>query len=226
VRGWLRRAAIAACFVVGGAPWPHLAVPLALVIAGGALHFAAKGYLTRRTRITREGPYRWVRHPFYLGNLLLEIGLLLFAGAWIALPAYLLVALFAYRATIREEEEDLAALHGDAWREYAGRVPALLPWRRPCPRGDGPGLSLRNLFYEREIPRLMRLLSLPLGLYWWQAFRDQPGPLRDHVLLPEPSKVHALLIIGFVGAQLSSWFVQAWIRAPRLDGRPRFPRRP
>ena len=41
-------------------------------------------------------------------NLLIEPGLLLFAGAWYAVPVYLAVAAVAYRATIREEEADLA----------------------------------------------------------------------------------------------------------------------
>lgn len=225
VRGWLRRAAIAGCFLAGGAPWPHLAVPLSMMAAGGFLHFLAKGYLVRRKRVTREGPYRWVRHPFYLANLLLECGLLLFAGAWYAVPVYLAVAHFAYNATMDEEESDLAALHGGTWREYAARVPRLVPWRGPCPRGDGPGFSLLNLVYEREIPRLMRLLSLPLALVWWHAYRAQEGPLFGHDPLPPPSNLHAEVIILFVGTQLSSWFLAAWLRAPRLDGSPRFPPR-
>ncbi len=222
LRGWLRRAAIACCFAAGGAPWPHVAVPVAMVAAGGFLHFLSKGYLVRRRRVTREGPYRWVRHPFYLANLLLECGLLLFAGAWWAVPVYLAVAHFAYNATMDEEESDLAALHGEAWTGYASRVPRLVPWRGPCPRGDGPGFSLLNLVYERELPRLMRLLSLPLGLLWWRA---QEGPLLEHAPLPPPSSFHAEILILFVGTQVSSWFLGAWLRAPRLDGKPRFPPR-
>jgi hypothetical protein len=168
-----------------------------------------------------------MRHPFYASNLLLETGLLLFAGAWWAVPAYLLVARFAYRAAMDEEEGDLAALHGEAWREYAARVPALVPLRGPCPRGDGPGFSFGNLLREREIPRLLRLLSLPLGLAWWHAFRSQEGPLWGGFpdnLLPPPADRNAKLLLGFLGVQIASWFLHAWIEAPRLDGRPRFPR--
>lgn len=223
VRGWLRRAAIATCFVLPGAAWPRVEVPLALIGLGGLLHFLAKGYLVRRKRITREGPYRWVRHPFYLANLLLETGLLLFAGAWWAVPVYLLVAHFAYNATMDEEESDLAAVHGEAWREYAAAVPRILPHRGPCPRGDGPGFSFLNLVYEREIPRLMRLLSLPLGITWWRAWLALEGPYQDRTLLPDA--LSAKCFVLFVGLQLSSWFLAALLRAPRMDGRPRFPPR-
>ena len=225
LRGWLRRAAILGCFVVGGAPWPHLAVPLALIGLGAILHLASKGYLVRRSRVTREGPYRWVRHPFYLANLLLENGLLLFAGAWYLVPVYMAIAHFAYNAAMDEEEADLASVHGDAWRDYAARVPRLVPWRGPAPRGDGSGFSIRNLLYEREVPRLMRLVSLPLGLTWWAAFRAQSGPLLDGLpdnLLPAPADRSALVLVGFLGMQIGSWLLGALLAAPRLDGSPRF----
>lgn len=225
LRGWLRRAAILGCFAVGGEPWPHPALPLALIGLGGILHLASKGYLVRRARVTREGPYRWVRHPFYLANLLLENGLLLFAGAWWLVPVYMAIAHFAYNAAMDEEESDLASVHGDAWRDYAARVPRLLPWRGPGPRGDGSGFSLGNLFYEREVPRLMRLLSLPLGLAWWAAFRAQEGPLLEGLpdnLFPAPADRSALLLVAFVGAQVASWLLGALLAAPRLDGSPRF----
>ncbi len=162
-----------------------------------------------------------MRHPFYLANLLLEIGLLLFAGAWWAVPVYLAVAHVAYNATMDEEEADLAGLHGERWREYADRVPRLVPRRAPCPPAPGPGFSLLNLVYEREIPRLMRLLSLPLGLSWWHEFRGVPGPVLERAISP----LSARFLILFAGIQLSSWFVAALINARRLDGKPRFPAR-
>ncbi|NUN52073.1 MAG: isoprenylcysteine carboxylmethyltransferase family protein, partial [Planctomycetaceae bacterium] len=222
LRGWLRRAAIAACFVLASSPWPRIEVPLALIAAGGLLHLLSKGYLVRRSRVTREGPYRWVRHPFYLANVLLESGLLLLAGSWQAVAVYLLVAHFAYGAAMEEEESDLAAVHGEEWTSYAARTPRLLPWRLPGPRGGGPGFSIRNLIYEREIPRLMRLLSLPLGLLWWQAFLAQGGPPGDRPLLPPPSDRSAMLLVGFLGVQAASWFTALLLRAPRLDGSARF----
>lgn len=179
----------------------------------------------RRARVTREGPYRWVRHPFYLANLLLENGLLLFAGAWFLVPIYMVIAHFAYNAAMDEEETDLAAVHGEEWRAYASDVPRILPWRGAAPRGDGPGFSVLNLVYEKEMPRLLRLLSLPLGLAWWAAFRAQEGPLLVGLpdnLLPPPSDRSAMLFVGFLGIQVFSWLLGGLLAAPRLDGSPRF----
>jgi len=204
--------------VVAEDPWPDLAVPLALLGLGALLHFAAKGHLARRRVLSVEGPYRLVRHPFYLGNILLENGLLLWAGAWYAVPVYMAVARFAYRATMREEEEDLAALHGGAWSAYAARVPAIVPWRLPAPPGGGPGFSLANLLYERELPRLVRLLSLPLGISWWSAYRALPGPWGDRPLFPEPADWSAPLLVGFISAQLLSWILAGLLHTRSRGG--------
>jgi protein-S-isoprenylcysteine O-methyltransferase Ste14 len=77
----------------------------------------------------REPPaYTLVRHPMMLGMIVafwstpvMSEGRLLFAAAF---TVYILVA-------IRWEEKDLRERHGDAYIEYAKRVPAFIPWPRP-----------------------------------------------------------------------------------------------
>ncbi|HEY5985170.1 MAG TPA: methyltransferase, partial [Streptosporangiaceae bacterium] len=75
--------------------------------------------------VVERGPYRWVRHPLYTGELVSTLGLVLTAGSVKAIAAWLAMAgLQAYRA-LREEQVLLRALPG--YRAYRRRTAALLP---------------------------------------------------------------------------------------------------
>jgi protein-S-isoprenylcysteine O-methyltransferase Ste14 len=77
-------------------------------------------------RIVASGPYRWVRNPMYLGHLIFFAGLALALGSWVAL-AVLLFHVFWFDRRVREDEERLAALFGDPYREYCRRVKRWIP---------------------------------------------------------------------------------------------------
>ncbi|HEY7993930.1 MAG TPA: isoprenylcysteine carboxylmethyltransferase family protein [Candidatus Eremiobacteraceae bacterium] len=80
---------------------------------------------------TVAGPYRFVRNPLYLGNLLLAIGI----GALGPPPATVLVVAFnlivIYRL-ILIEERFLKATNGDVYARYCAAVPRLLPRLMPA----------------------------------------------------------------------------------------------
>jgi protein-S-isoprenylcysteine O-methyltransferase Ste14 len=86
--------------------------------------------------IERGGPYRWVRHPGYLGSLLCLNGIALASGNSVTLIASLLATSSAYSYRIKVEDEMLVASLGAAYAEYKRQVRALLPFRR-SPRSLG-----------------------------------------------------------------------------------------
>jgi protein-S-isoprenylcysteine O-methyltransferase Ste14 len=81
------------------------------------------------TLVTR-GPYRWIRHPFYVFMALMTVGSALVAANWfIFVSGVVVFLLLALRS--RVEEEQLAARFGDRYREYQRRTGRFLPKLRP-----------------------------------------------------------------------------------------------
>lgn len=79
----------------------------------------------RHTLVTR-GPYRWIRHPFYVSIALVAIGASLLAANWFMLASGA-VAFVLLAVRSRVEEEQLAARFGDPYREYQQRTGKFLP---------------------------------------------------------------------------------------------------
>ena len=81
--------------------------------------------LAQARAVADRGPYRFVRHPLYTGELVSALGLALAVGTPAAFACWLgLVGLQVYRA-LREEQVLLQALPG--YRAYRSRTAALLP---------------------------------------------------------------------------------------------------
>jgi len=80
----------------------------------------------RKRALATTGPYAYVRHPQYMGFILVMFGFLL---QW---PTLLTLAMFPvlvwmYVRLARSEEQDAIAAFGDAYRQYAKSVPAFVP---------------------------------------------------------------------------------------------------
>jgi protein-S-isoprenylcysteine O-methyltransferase Ste14 len=116
---------------------------IGVVLGVLGLSFRLAAVLTLRDRYTRTlliqaehtiergGPYRWVRHPGYLGSLLCLNGIALASGNWLTLLGSLLATSAAYSYRIRIEDEMLVASLGSAYAAYRGQVRPLLPFLRP-----------------------------------------------------------------------------------------------
>ncbi len=100
----------------------------ALVIAGETIRVWACGHLERNKVIARRGPYALVRHPLYVGSLLIGTGLAfltLHVTWW--LPAFVALYVGFYMPAMHIEELRLQSLFGAEYHEYMADVPRLLP---------------------------------------------------------------------------------------------------
>ncbi len=77
-------------------------------------------------KLVIAGPFKFVRHPMYLGGITGALGLALFAGsAPGAVYSFVLALVLSHIADA--EEEELRARFGEEYDVYAGKVPKLLP---------------------------------------------------------------------------------------------------
>lgn len=78
-------------------------------------------------RLVTAGPYRVVRHPGYVGSLLVWLGFAMGLGSWVAtlLAAVVLGAAYVYR--IIAEERMLRAEFGPAYTNYERATWRLIP---------------------------------------------------------------------------------------------------
>jgi protein-S-isoprenylcysteine O-methyltransferase Ste14 len=130
--GWLTGLGLPA----SGATARHVAfaVAAAFAAAGAAVRTWGTAYLDvdtmmdarlRANRLVIAGPYRHVRNPLYLGNLLVCVGTGLLASRLGFMVLMIGMTGFLYRLILREEQH-LRRQHGDAFRRFL-TVPRLWP---------------------------------------------------------------------------------------------------
>jgi protein-S-isoprenylcysteine O-methyltransferase Ste14 len=83
----------------------------------------------RAGRLATTGPYARIRHPQYVGFILIMLGFLV---QWPTLPTVLMfpVLVTMYMRLARREERDAHDASGRLWEEYAVTTPAFWPQRR------------------------------------------------------------------------------------------------
>ena len=86
--------------------------------------------VTRRDHtLVTNGPYRWVRHPFYDAVAISVIANALVAANWFLLAGGILAFALILLRTSREEAR-LLSRFGDEYRDYTNRTGRFLPrWR-------------------------------------------------------------------------------------------------
>ena len=138
-----------------------------IALMGEALRVWAIGHLRKDQTLTTTGPYRYCRHPCYLGNIIGALGTAAMANrraVSVLLTIYLLVT---YPPTIKLEERHLYLLFDEDYRRYRARVPALVPrldlYRRKAESGT-QSYTLAHLVIYRETHVLAALFVMVGGL--------------------------------------------------------------
>jgi len=160
----LRKLLVIVGCVVGIVGFPGTLAGGLLLLVGSGLHLWSRGCLEQNLRLTTAGPYRWTRNPFYLANLLIDVGLCFVIGrGWVAV-IFLPVWWLSYRETISREEARLLALFPDEFPGYLDSVPRLIP------SGRGLSLDCAKGRFDWQNPALSRGSEYARLLGLWLSF--------------------------------------------------------
>ena len=78
-------------------------------------------------RVIRGGPYRWVRHPAYAGNLLMYGGLGLAFGSWLGAGVLVTLLFIGTLPRVHVEEQTLEQAFGSEYGDYKRATARLIP---------------------------------------------------------------------------------------------------
>jgi len=99
-----------------------LLVGLGIALVGELLRLWAAGHIDQGREVTRSGPYRFVRHPLYLGSSVMAVGFVV-ASRSVAVAAVVFVYMvFTLVAAIRTEEATLDARFKGEYSAYRAGV--------------------------------------------------------------------------------------------------------
>ncbi len=100
---------------------------ISIILLGLATRMYASGFVLKNKELSTTGPYAFVRHPLYTGNIMILIGLCLINGFFWSFVTAFIFLWFYYPTAIEYEDRKLKSLFPDTWEEWASMTPALMP---------------------------------------------------------------------------------------------------
>lgn len=149
----------AAVALILATPTPaSLALGAAVASIGEAIRIWAAGHLDKGREVTSSGPYRFTRHPLYLGSSIIGIGFAIACANWIVAIVVALYLTVTIGSAIRGEEGHLTEKFGEIYPAYRDGL-VVDAQRR---------FSLARVMTNREYRAVAGLVAA-LALLSWKA---------------------------------------------------------
>jgi protein-S-isoprenylcysteine O-methyltransferase Ste14 len=102
--------------------WSTWLFGLVVALIGEGIRLWAAGHLEKSREVTQSGPYRWARHPLYVGSSLIALGVIVAARHPLVTIVIIVYMVTTLTAAIRTEEAFLRAAFGDTYDRYRAAV--------------------------------------------------------------------------------------------------------
>ncbi len=149
--------------------WQMVIIGLPFIMIGLILRFWAAGYIGEESRskelmvhsLVTNGPYQYIRNPFYLGNFFLTLGVLL----GLHLPLYIILLIIVlfwiyYAFIIRAEEDFLRKKFGEEYLLYWKKTSAIIPRNFAKKRSTIENQKYKFRYVVRELQTIIILLLI------------------------------------------------------------------
>jgi protein-S-isoprenylcysteine O-methyltransferase Ste14 len=204
-----------------GWAWACIAISLlGLVIRAIAIGYAPRGTSGRNTKagqvaevLNSTGIYSTVRHPLYLGNFFMWLGIIFYVGNWWFTIVCCLLYWVYYERIMFAEEFFLRGKFGQVYLDWAAKTPAFWPalgkWKSPS-----WDFSLRNVLkreYNGFFAIFLSMTLLDAGKnYMHYGFTDW-----EHLV--SPFWIKALIVAFIIFIVLRS--LKKYTRVLHVEGR-------
>jgi protein-S-isoprenylcysteine O-methyltransferase Ste14 len=132
------------------------------VLLGIAVRLWASGHIKKNKALATDGPYAYVRHPIYVGNITLGFGFCLASGLWWSFPLFLAILLIFYPQAIRNEDVKLHHRFKEDWEQWNKRTRALIPRFTPQQQNQRGSWSFMESLRHNGEPMIALFL-----LFWF-----------------------------------------------------------
>ena len=122
-------------------------------------------------KLVSDGPYRYVRNPLYLGNILMAAGVGVMASRVGFVVLLVGMIIFVLRLLLREEAE-LLRDQGESYRRYYEAVPRLLPSITPrVPAAGhapnwGSAFRVELMYWLESVAVTAFAVTLKIVVFW------------------------------------------------------------
>lgn len=145
-----------------------------ILLFGFLIRIIARGQKAEKSpqgeNLVTDGVYAFLRHPMYLGTLLIGLGVTFVLFKWWVFLFFLLVFLVIYLPQINREEKKLLKQFEEEYKSYCEKTPKYLPHLFKK-KGELEYIWLKLSWIKKELPSLVVTLSLVFCIELWQDVR-------------------------------------------------------
>ena len=137
-----------------------------IVVLGTLIRLWASGHVKKNKVLATDGPYAFVRHPLYVGNILILLGFSMASMLWWAWALMVFLIWFYYPPAISYEDAKLRDYFGEQWENWSRNTRALIPSFGNRPGTTGSEWSFKQSLFQNVEPLIVVYIAVCMYLVY------------------------------------------------------------